>query len=204
MKSKMRENNLIVLALLGVIIGASGLAFGAYSAMLVQTGALKGEEGDDGDDGTTGPPGTVGLVVGLWEHLQRNKSYSPFSDNWNWLISAANNLFNNSGYIILNHNNTRYYLVKNGLYRITLRLVLTGCNPAHSYYLNLYKNGVIDEELEFIHPTYSIHTINAEFYISSDSDDYFELNCFNGWDDSIDMDPGEECHQLVIEYVGDY
>ena len=48
----MRENNLMALALLGVIIGASGLGFGAYSTMQVQTGAVNGDDGDDGDSQT--------------------------------------------------------------------------------------------------------------------------------------------------------
>jgi len=54
----MRENSLMALALLGVIIGASGLGFGVYSTMQVQTGAFAGEDGDDGDDGKDGTDGT--------------------------------------------------------------------------------------------------------------------------------------------------
>ena len=48
----------MALALLGIIIGASGLGFGAYSTMQVETGAIDGENGDDGDDGSAGKDGT--------------------------------------------------------------------------------------------------------------------------------------------------
>lgn len=62
----MRENSLMALALLGVIIGASGLGFGAYSMMQVQTGAVDGDDGDDGDDGKNGIDAPIkGIVVQL-------------------------------------------------------------------------------------------------------------------------------------------
>ncbi len=50
----MGENSLKVLSFLAIIIGASGLGFGTYSLMQVQSGAVKGDEGDDGDDGSDG------------------------------------------------------------------------------------------------------------------------------------------------------
>ena len=46
----MRENGLKTIAILGIIIGAVGLGFGAFATWQVQTG---GAEGDDGDDGIT-------------------------------------------------------------------------------------------------------------------------------------------------------
>jgi len=54
----------MALALLGVIIGASGLGFGVYSTMQVQTGAIEGKDGDDGDDGKNGIDAPVkGIIV---------------------------------------------------------------------------------------------------------------------------------------------
>jgi hypothetical protein len=58
----------MALTLLGVIIGASGLGFGAYSTMQVQTGAIKGDDGDDGSAGREGIDGEDapgGIVVGI-------------------------------------------------------------------------------------------------------------------------------------------
>ncbi|MFX1337177.1 MAG: right-handed parallel beta-helix repeat-containing protein [Promethearchaeota archaeon] len=57
----MGEHNLMAIAILGLIIGASGLGLGAYTTMQYQTGALKGEAGKDGDDGTTGKDGIDGV-----------------------------------------------------------------------------------------------------------------------------------------------
>ena len=45
---------MLALFMIAVILGGTGLGVGAYSLMLVQTGALKGDDGDDGDDGTDG------------------------------------------------------------------------------------------------------------------------------------------------------
>ena len=53
----MRESSLMTLALIGVIIGASGLGFGAYSTMQIQSGTVKGKDGSDGDDGSAGQDG---------------------------------------------------------------------------------------------------------------------------------------------------
>ena len=50
----MSENNLKVLSFIAIIIGASGLGFGTYSILQIQSGAVKGDDGDDGDDGTDG------------------------------------------------------------------------------------------------------------------------------------------------------
>ncbi len=55
----MGENSLKVLSFLAIIIGASGLGFGTYSLMQVQSGAVKGDDGDDGDDGSDGADGTI-------------------------------------------------------------------------------------------------------------------------------------------------
>jgi hypothetical protein len=49
----MGNNTLKAVAFLAIIIGATGVGFGAFTAWQVQTGAIKGQDGDDGDDGTT-------------------------------------------------------------------------------------------------------------------------------------------------------
>ena len=49
----MRENGLKTIAMLGIIIGAVGLGFGAFATWQVQRGGADGDDGDDGDDGIT-------------------------------------------------------------------------------------------------------------------------------------------------------
>ena len=55
----MSKNNLMAIALLGMIIGASGLGLGAYTIIQVQSGAFQGENGEDGNDGNDGITTTI-------------------------------------------------------------------------------------------------------------------------------------------------
>lgn len=56
----MRENSIMTIAVLSLLIGALGLGFGAFMWIQYQSGALKGSTGDDGDDGDDGISGTKG------------------------------------------------------------------------------------------------------------------------------------------------
>ncbi len=86
----MKERNLMVLALLGVIIGASGLGFGTYSIMQIQTGALDGDDGDDGDDGVD------------WQALSEVHYCSSQSE----IVNAINKIGTGHGTIIITKNIT--------------------------------------------------------------------------------------------------
>ena len=83
---------MLSMAMICVILGATGLAFGLYSAISVQTGAIEGEDGDDGDDGLSGtkgedaPVGEVGAVY-------RYAVFSTYSQASGWFANNDPDMF---------------------------------------------------------------------------------------------------------------
>ena len=190
------------LAILALLLGASGLGLGAYSISVIQIVNLAGIDGTDGIDGINGTDGRSNHIVCLWENL----SGGPAKD---FTIHGKDLQINNSNYFYTDASNESFYLIQEGWYRVLLITQLVQLNSSHSYSIFAEKNGVGYISVDYIYmPTSNSYDINCMFYISSNGMDYFTIRCLRGNEPHIPV----ECrlsefaatHQLVIEYVGDY
>ena len=190
----MGKKALGTLAVLSLIIGASGLALGVFSFLNLQT-----------DGGTPVTPDGV-VVVGIWDRLYQNKDYSPYNTDQQYLIRVDGIEVNNSEYFFLNRTNTRFHLIKSGWYRVSLILTLVSISGSTEIYFRAFKNGSTAVALSVGHNAAidgTDNTIVAQFYIDSDGTNYYEFYVSSGLETS-DVAPNNDFNQLGIEYVGDY
>jgi hypothetical protein len=179
------------LAILALIIGASGLGLGVYSfiAPLI---------------GLTNPSGPV--VVGLWESLDEDTDNPGFPTANDWLIEVGDEKLINDNYISLNkssqHSNTRFHLIRNGWYKVNLHTMLTSTSSGAGFYqMYLIKNGSLYLILLYEASINQNLQVSREFFIDSDGNDYFEINCYHS-SDSFFLEDQQVFNQLTIEYTG--
>ncbi|MFW9970650.1 MAG: hypothetical protein ACFFDF_10655 [Candidatus Odinarchaeota archaeon] len=181
------------IAVLGIIIGASGLGLGIFSFMNIQA-----------NQGSPKTPGVV--VVGIWDALYKNKDYAPYNTDQQWLIRVDYILANNSEYFFLNRTDTRFHLIKSGWYRVNLLLTLVSISGTADIYFRAYKNGNTAVAFSIHHNSTidgDVNTIEGQFYIYSDGSNYYDFYVASAPATS-DTAPNQDFNQLGIEYVGDY
>ena len=81
------------------------------------------------------------LVVGLWEDCERNMDYFPYTNSYNWLIQFSDKIIQNTQYVSMSNSDTNITLLKTGMYRITLTMLLEGIVSSNSYEVNMKMNG---------------------------------------------------------------
>jgi len=154
-------------------------------------------------------PGTTtqdsGLIlVGLWDDLAKNKEYAPYTTDYNWLIEFDNNQFNISNYIEVSNNNTRFKLLKEGFYKITLLLLLNDVNAGEVYWAYLLRNNAFDHCLDRVaisdNPSSPYHQIESSVYVKSTGLDNFSIRCYSTASDAFDVGHLQTFSQLSIEY----
>lgn len=182
------------LAVLALIIGASGLGLGIYSYMQIQTGVI-------------GPDSSLSIIVGLWESLYRDMDNPDFNTARDWLIEVGDSEIYNSNYVNLDqttqHSNTRFHLVKSGWYRVNVIMRWENMDSAYYYGFWVWKNDTL-----FMTPGYPVPEgiylqVNIHFYISSDGNDYYDFNCYCLHDDFL-ISSQQVRNQLTIEFIGEY
>ena len=182
------------LAVLALIIGASGLGFGIYTYMQIQTVANE-------------PDSSTSIIVGLWESLYRDMDNPDFNTARDWLIQVGDSEIYNSNYINLDqtaqHSNTRFHLIKSGWYQVNILMLLNDVDSTYYYWLWVYKNDVLFITPEYEAPEGTYLKVNRQFYISSDGNDYYEFNCLCLHDDFL-INSQQYRNQLTIEFIGEY
>jgi len=182
------------LAVLALIIGASGLGLGIFSYMQIQTGVIA-------------PDSSISIIVGLWESLYRDMDNPDFNTARDWLIEVGDSEVYNSNYVNLDqsaqHSNTRFHLVKSGWYRVNIIMRWENMDSSYYYGLWVWKNDTL-----FMTPGYPVPIgiylqVNIHFYISSDGNDYYDFNCYCLHDDFL-ISGQQVRNQLTIEYIGEY
>jgi hypothetical protein len=152
------------------------------------------------------PVSDTGLVlVGLWDDLDRNTDYASYNTNSTWLIEFRDSLLNNSNYVTVSRNNTRFVLSP-GLYKITLSFIFSSMAQGEGYAISLIRTGSTDHFLaDHYHNETAI--INGEYYASCSSVfvqgngvDYFDIKCASIYGDSFDLG-NDKYNQLSIEYI---
>jgi hypothetical protein len=180
------------LAIIALIIGVSGLGFGVFSFINNQTGV---------------PIPSGSIVVGIWESLSRNTDNPSYPTDNDWLIEVGDKQLENNQYISLNqstqHSNTRFHLKREGWYRANLHMLLSGVSSAAGWYqMYLLKNGTLYSVLLYEASINQHLQIDLQFYIDSDGNDYFEINCYASGDASFSIESQQIYNQLALEYFG--
>jgi len=156
-----------------------------------------------GSSGGTSPDSGLTLV-GLWDDLATNKEYAPYTTDNDWLIEFNNNQFNNSNYISVDNNNTRFKLLKEGFYKITLLLLLANLDADAIYWVQIMRNNTFDQYLARVaisaNPSSSYHLIESSLYIKSTGLDNFIIRCYCIGDTSYTIANDDDFNQLSIEY----
>ncbi|MFW9879854.1 MAG: hypothetical protein ACFFG0_42820 [Candidatus Thorarchaeota archaeon] len=138
--------------------------------------------------------------MGIWESLYNNMDYFPHSTTNDWLIEVGDNKLNNSNYLYLTRNNTRFHSNKSGWYRVNIIMAADYLIDQERFDLWIYKNDV-----PFLKQFAYGHSIRYDqfvfsFYVSSNGTNYYEFNC---WGTDFALYPDQTWNQLVIEYVGE-
>ncbi len=155
------------------------------------------------------PTPDSGLVlVGLWEDLARNTNYAPWDLTGTWLIEFRNSPMNDSNYISVSNGNTRFVLIQEGYYKITLTCLLDNLDANAEYAINLLRNGSTASVFEQFsisanpstQPSTLYYPIQSSLYVYSNGVDYFVIVCHNAGDPSFTIRQNYN-NQLSIEYV---
>lgn len=150
------------------------------------------------------PPDTGLTLVGLWDDLATNKEYAPYTTDYSWLIEFNNNQFNDSNYIEISNNNTRFKLLKEGFYKITLLLTWYDIDPDSVYWAVLLRNDIIDHFFVRVaisaNQTNTYHLIESSLYVKSTGLDNFTIRCYCSGDTAFEIAVQQTFNQLSIEY----
>ncbi len=176
------------LAIIALILGASGLFMGIFSYLQVQTTK------------------EMGIIVGYWESLERDISNPDHNLNYNWLIEVDDMQIMNAKYVELNQTtqfeNTRFHLLKIGWYRIDVITLLISLTASAVYSIQAWENSAINIYAEYFRNADTNQVVNTKFYIYNNGSDYFEINayCLGGMD--FDITAIQTYNQLMITFVG--
>ena len=175
-----------VLGLIGIILGAGGIAFGYYNWT---------SENDNS---------TQNKVVGVWDGLDVNRDYSGYNQLHTWLFEFTDNDFNDSDYVSVSLSNTRITLLKPGWYRIHFTVLLGDIDPAEHYYIRLLKNHTIDEYLFSVWTTStatSVYKIDTSALVYSDGMNYIEIGASSSPQDTFGISGTNHENGLSIEFI---
>ena len=150
------------------------------------------------------PPDSGLILVGLWEDFSKNTEYAPDTTDASWRIEFNDNQFNNSNYISVSNNNTRFKLLKEGFYKITLLALLDDIDASAVYWAYLIRNNTFDHCFDRVaisdYPSSPFHQIESSLYVKSTGLDNFYIRCYSSGDPLFEMSASQTFNQLAIEY----
>jgi hypothetical protein len=169
------------LAIIALLLGASGLGLGVYSIIHFQI-AIDGIIGSEN-------------IVAVWETI--GGSGTTFN------LTLGDIQVNNSEYFTLADGNSTIHLLQHGWYRFNIRVLWSGLSGAFVYVLEMYKNGANIGILESIgNPSTTSHRISAFIYVCSNGTDYFSIRSNSGDSHNI-YTIDQDYNQVSLEYVGE-
>ena len=143
------------------------------------------------------------IVVGIWDALDDNLDYAPYTVQNNWLFEFGDNKLNNTDYISVSNTNTRIALLKSGWYQIHISALLGGISPSSNYWVRLLKDGAIESYLDFYSTSSndsSWHYIDLSAFVYSNGTNYIEINGYSSSDDFLPS-TNDIYNQLTIKHV---
>jgi len=148
-------------------------------------------------------------LVGLWEDVLKNKLNPIMNMDSAWLLEVDNNKIIDNEYIVLNqttaYKDTRFHLVKAGLYKITINILLTDLLNTQGYALSAFKDeegyGMLAYKKLFhvVTPNVVEH-INVNFFLESNGTNFYEFGCFT-LSAPFNLDTDQAYNHLSIEYI---
>jgi len=143
------------------------------------------------------------ILVGIWDELDYNTDFPPYTFPSYWLLELGGNILNNSDYVSVTNNNTRFTLREPGWYRIQLTMMLSSIDASQMYWINVLKNGVLEFTLLYHEtsaaPESDYFTFDSSVFVQSNGTTYFEIMGDSFGDPFY---PGSQVYnQLTIEFV---
>ena len=140
--------------------------------------------------------------MAYWEDLDKNMAYSH-GEQYDWLIQFLDNQYNDSRYISVTNDNTRFTLTRAGYYKLTLIACLDSVSDGYEYALKLLKNGVWDNYIhryDALSGSPSYYFMTCSIMVHSDGNDFFEINAKCDLTDNFYFASGQANDMLSIEY----
>ncbi|MFX1236116.1 MAG: hypothetical protein ACFE8P_00195 [Promethearchaeota archaeon] len=150
----------------------------------------------------TSTPESEFILVALWDDLNRNTTNPSHTDDDDFLIQFDDNIFLDPQYITVN-SVTNFSLTRAGIYRITLRIIISSIELGERYVITLLKSGAYDECFWVFTANVSASSnINSALYLNASITDYYEINAYCDTDDANGFDTAlPRYNQLAIEYL---
>ena len=177
------------------IISLAGLGLGGYSVYTYNFGSSNLEPNY--------------RLVGLWEDVFKNKLHPIWNADSAWLLEVDNEIVLDNEYVILNqttgYKDTRFHLVKAGLYKITINILLRDLLNSQGYALSAFKDGedygmaAFKYLFHMVTPNVIEH-INIDFYLESNGTNFFEFGCYT-LSAPFSLATEQDYNHLSIEYV---
>lgn len=142
-------------------------------------------------------------IVGIWDDLDQNIDYAPYTLDTSWLVELKDNSYIDSNYINVINTGTRVTLVKTGWYRIQINMLLSDLTTPSVYRLVLLKNGITESIMVRYYCPSGVGTyhLNAHGYVQSDGDDYIEMRVYSDPSDNFYLTSSPDLNQFSIEYI---
>ncbi len=142
-------------------------------------------------------------IVGIWDDLNQNMDYAPYTLETSWLVELKDNSYIDSNYINVINTGTRVTLAKTGWYRIQINMLLYDLTSPTVYRLVLLKNGVIESILVRYYSPSGVSTnhIHAQGFVQSDGDDYIEMRVYSDPSENFYLLQSPDLNQFSIEYL---
>ena len=178
-----------------LILSIAGLGLGGYSFYSLNFGKCNCESNYE--------------LVGLWEDVTKNTLHPIMNLDYAWLLEVGNPQIVNSEFIILNqstgYKDTRFHLVKPGIYKISINVYLVDLLDNQGYAMDVFKDGENYSMLSFKHifhvvtPNAGEH-VNIDFYLESNGTNYYEFGCYT-LSAPFALITDQKYNHLAIEYV---
>ena len=186
MLKKMANNKGVVIFIAVIAVGALGISGFMFITDLLSNDVDESENFK---------------LVALWDNINENTSYAPYTTDRNFLIEYFDQMVLNPEYITV-YNNTKFSFATLGLYKINLNAIFEGIINTADYWAILIRNSSNfryfdrwEDENNFYHYTDSSLYINV-----TNSDTMYGII---GWSDIDDFAIASSAisSQLSIEYV---
>ena len=153
--------------------------------------------------GTTNPDSGL-VLVGLWDDLEKNTEFAPFTADDSWLVEFSNSQFNNTNHIEASNNNTSFKLLEEGFYKITLLIMLYSVDATEVYWAYLLRNGEFEQCFDRVaistNQPSTFFQIESSLYVKSTGLDNFSIRCYSTSSDAFEVALSQDFNQLSIEY----
>jgi hypothetical protein len=133
-------------------------------------------------------------LVAVWEEL------TGTGDDFN--ITFNDNQITANNYATLSNANTSISLNEVGWYKLTITTVWISLDSGNFYFMKIIKNGIPTDNPAYSgYPQESTLAISVVYFVFSDGDDIYTLNCQSNAGDSFSISANQVYNQMTLEFV---